>query len=61
LTDAAADAHPERFESDRGDPFAVQNEITSPIAYTLGVELVAAGGRPARLQILSKLESTSGS
>ena len=37
LTDAAADAHlwAERFERDRGDPFAVQNEMTSRIAYTL--------------------------
>jgi adenylate cyclase len=56
LTDAAADAHlwAERFESDRGDPFAVEDEITSRIAYTLGVELVAAEvARPASRYLAS--------
>ena len=37
------------------------HEITSRIANPLGIELMAAGGRPDRLQILSKLRSTSGS
>jgi len=62
LTDAAADAHlwAERFERDKGDPFAVQNEMTSRIAYTLASSW-SCGGRPARLQILSKLRSKSGS
>jgi hypothetical protein len=56
LTDAGADAHlwAERFERDRGDPFAVQNEITSRIAYTLGLELVAAeAARPASRYLAS--------
>jgi TolB-like protein len=44
LIDAASDTHvwAERFDRELGDLFAVQNEITSRIAYELGVELVAA-------------------
>jgi len=44
LIDAATDAHlwAERSDSDTGDLFALQNEITSRIANALGVELVAA-------------------
>ena len=44
LIDAETDAHvwAERFDRELGDLFAVQNEITSRIAYELGVELVAA-------------------
>jgi TolB-like protein/class 3 adenylate cyclase/Flp pilus assembly protein TadD len=44
LIDAATDAHlwAERFDSDTGDPFALQNEITSRLANALGIELVAA-------------------
>ena len=44
LIDAATDAHlwAERFDRDTGDMFALQNEITSRIANTLGVELIAA-------------------
>jgi adenylate cyclase len=43
LIDAESDAHlwAERFEYERSDLFAVQNEITGKIAYTLGLELVA--------------------
>ena len=50
LIDAESDAHlwAERFEQNRADLFAVQNEITGKIAYTLGLELVAAeAARPA--------------
>ena len=50
LIDAATDAHlwAERSDSDTGDLFALQNEITSRIANALGVELVAAeAARPA--------------
>src|SRR6516225_2534605 len=44
LIDAATDAHlwAERSDSDTGDLFAVQNEITSRLANALGVELIAA-------------------
>jgi len=44
LIDAASDAHlwAERFDRDTGDLFALQNEITSCLANTLGVELIAA-------------------
>jgi TolB-like protein/class 3 adenylate cyclase/Flp pilus assembly protein TadD len=44
LIDAATDAHlwAERFDSDMGDVFALQNEITSRLANALGVELTAA-------------------
>jgi TolB-like protein/class 3 adenylate cyclase len=44
LIDAATDAHlwAERSDSDTGDLFALQNEITSRIANALGIELVAA-------------------
>jgi TolB-like protein/class 3 adenylate cyclase len=44
LIDAATDAHlwAERFDSDTGDLFAVQSEITSRLANALGVELIAA-------------------
>jgi tetratricopeptide (TPR) repeat protein len=43
LIDAEADAHlwAERFDSNLGDLFQVQNEITGRIANELGVELVA--------------------
>ena len=43
LIDAETDAHlwAERFDGDTGDLFAVQNEITSRISNTLGLELVA--------------------
>jgi TolB-like protein len=42
LIDAEADAHlwAERFDCDMGDLFAVQNEITSRIAVSLGGELI---------------------
>ena len=45
LIDAETDAHlwAERFDSDRGDLFALQNEITGRIAIALGIELIAAG------------------
>jgi adenylate cyclase len=44
LIDAETDAHvwAEWFDHDIGDLFALQNEITSRIANTLGIELVAA-------------------
>jgi adenylate cyclase len=44
LIDAETDAHlwAERFDRDTGDLFALQNEITSRLANTLGIELVAA-------------------
>jgi TolB-like protein/Tfp pilus assembly protein PilF len=44
LIDAATDAHlwAERFDHDTVDVFALQNEITSRLANTLGVELIAA-------------------
>jgi adenylate cyclase len=44
LIDAATDAQlwAERSDSDTGDLFALQNEITSRIANALGIELVAA-------------------
>jgi adenylate cyclase len=44
LIDAETDAHlwAERFDSDTGDLFALQNEITDRIAVALGVELVVA-------------------
>jgi adenylate cyclase len=50
LIDAATDAHlwAERFDCDTGDLFALQNEIASRLANTLGVELIAAEAvRPA--------------
>jgi adenylate cyclase len=44
LVDAAANTHlwAERFDQDIGDLFALQNEITSRIANTLGWELISA-------------------
>jgi TolB-like protein len=44
LIDAETDAHlwAERFDGDASDLFALQDEITSRIANTLGVELIAA-------------------
>ena len=44
LIDAATDAHlwAERLDSNMGDLFALQNEITSRLANALGVELIAA-------------------
>jgi TolB-like protein/Flp pilus assembly protein TadD len=44
LIDAETDAHlwAERFDRDTADLFALQDEITSRIANTLGVELIAA-------------------
>jgi TolB-like protein/class 3 adenylate cyclase len=44
LIDAETDAHlwAERFDGDTSDLFALQDEITSRIANTLGVELIAA-------------------
>jgi len=50
LIDAESDAHlwAERFELERANLLAVQNEITGKIAYTLGLELVAAeAARPS--------------
>lgn len=50
LIDAESDAHlwSERFELERANLFAVRNEITGKIAYTLGLELVAAeAARPS--------------
>jgi TolB-like protein len=43
LIDAATDAHlwAERFDRDTGDLFVLQNEITSRIANTLNLELIA--------------------
>jgi len=43
LIDAERDAHlwAEQFDGDRGDLFALQNEVTSRIANALGVELIA--------------------
>jgi adenylate cyclase len=47
LIDAETDAHlwAERFDRDIGDLFAVQDEITGQIAFTLNLELVAAETR----------------
>jgi TolB-like protein len=44
LIDAATDAHlwVERFDCDTSDLFALQNEITSRLAHTLNLELIAA-------------------
>ena len=44
LIDAETDAHlwGESFDGDTSDLFALQDEITSRIANTLGVELIAA-------------------
>ena len=44
LIDAGTDAHlwAERFDRDMGDLFALQNEITSRIGNTLGIELITA-------------------
>ena len=44
LIDAERDAHlwADRFNGDAGDLFALQDEITSRIANTLGIELIAA-------------------
>jgi adenylate cyclase len=44
LIDAETDAHlwAERFDGDTGDLFALQDEVTSRIAITLNIELVAA-------------------
>jgi adenylate cyclase len=50
LIDAETDTHlwAERFDRDTGDLFALQNEITSRIGNTLGIELIAAeAARPA--------------
>jgi TolB-like protein/class 3 adenylate cyclase len=50
LIDAATDAHlwAERFDSDTGDLFALQDEVTSRIGNALGLELIAAeAARPA--------------
>jgi TolB-like protein len=50
LIDAATDAHlwADRLDSNMGDLFALQNEITSRLANALGVELIAAdAARPA--------------
>jgi tetratricopeptide (TPR) repeat protein len=50
LIDAVTDVHlwTERFDHDTGDVFALQNEITSCLANSLGVELIAAEAvRPA--------------
>jgi TolB-like protein/class 3 adenylate cyclase len=51
LIDADTDAHlwAERFDGDTSDLFALQDEITSRIAITLNVELIAAeAARPTR-------------
>jgi TolB-like protein/class 3 adenylate cyclase/tetratricopeptide (TPR) repeat protein len=51
LIDAATDTHlwAERLDSDTSDLFAVQNEITSRLANSLGVELIAAeAARPTK-------------
>ena len=44
LIDAGTDAHlwADRFDRDTSDLFALQNEITSRIGNTLGIELIAA-------------------
>jgi adenylate cyclase len=44
LIEAATDVHlwAERFDCDTGDLFALQNVITSRLANTLGVEIIAA-------------------
>jgi TolB-like protein/class 3 adenylate cyclase/Tfp pilus assembly protein PilF len=44
LIDATSDAHlwAERFDSDTADLFTLQNEITTRLANTLGIELIAA-------------------
>ena len=44
LINAETDAHlwAERFDDDTGDPFALQDEITSRIAVALNIEVVAA-------------------
>ena len=44
LIDVGTDAHlwADRFDRDTGDLFALQNEITSRIGNTLGIELIAA-------------------
>jgi adenylate cyclase len=44
LIDATSDAHlwAERFDSDTGDLFTLQNEITTRLANALGIELIAA-------------------
>jgi TolB-like protein len=50
LIDAETDAHlwGERFDSDTGDLFALQDEMTSGLANALGVELIKAeAARPA--------------
>src|SRR5207248_10935986 len=50
LIDAATDAHlwAERFDSDTGDLFALQNDITRRIARALNITLVAAeAARPS--------------
>ena len=50
LIDAESDAHlwSERFELERANLFTGRNEITGKIAYTLGLELVAAeAARPS--------------
>jgi TolB-like protein/class 3 adenylate cyclase/Tfp pilus assembly protein PilF len=50
LIEAATDAHlwAERFDRDTGALFALQNEITSRLANSLGVELIAAeAARPS--------------
>ena len=52
LIEADTDAHlwAERFDSDMGDLFALQNEITSRIAVALDVELVGAEAARPTLQ-----------
>jgi hypothetical protein len=50
LIDAATDTHlwADRLDSNMGDLFALQNEITGRLANALGVELIAAeAARPA--------------
>ena len=49
LIDAETGAHlwAERFDKERGDVFEMQDEITTRLARTVGIELVAAEGRRA--------------
>ena len=49
LIDAETGAHlwAERFDKERGDIFEMQDEITTRLARTVGIELVAAEGRRA--------------
>ena len=60
LIDAETDAHlwAERFDSDAGDLFALQDEITSRIAIALNLELVTAeAGRTDRASRRAGLRS----